>query len=402
MVRTAKAVSKDPASMSTSAGPSAENSSVRARGERDAGRYALAKGPLGIVLAGLLLVETVMGLIVKSSLPTAITTFVICAMVLLAFLVFFGFFYVWIRKPPGYLHPPSAFRSDESWLASLKTDLRPSESLLPSPKPKRPPVRTDVQSEAGFDTGAAIKASLDSSLSLDESWVQRTGELQGGAVTSTLLMELSNHLQGKSDWGYLKVDADHAWLLSRLFIFVSLLRALRPLPCIVFVNTEGKREKLLGIADPAKVCTSIAKLHTHFNVTLAEILTEQDVPISMSGAIDEWAAINIMTEFTHRLQSQDDHGGDPEWSELSSGWWEHTVWLSPETVRDYLSIALFDPKAAFFRPAVGISDNDFVFEIMKRDSQFVALVGDQGEFRELYDKRRILDEIKNRLLSAES
>ena len=122
----------------------------------------------------------------------------------------------------------------------------------------------------------------------------------------------------------------------------------------------------------------------------------------MAGAIDEWAAINIMDQFIHRLQSWDDHSGDPEWSELSSGLWEHTVWLSPEMVRDYLSIALFDPKAAFFRPAAGISDNDFVFEIMKRDSQFVALVGDNGEFRELYDKRRILDEIKNRLVSAES
>ena len=208
MVRTAKAVSKDPAGMAAPAGPSTENSSTRGRGggERDAGRYALAKGPLGIVLAGLLLVETVMGLMVKSRLPTAIATFVICAMVLLAFLVFFGFFYVWIRKPPGYLHPPSAFRSDESWLASLKTDLRPSESLLPSPNPKRAPARNEAQTEAGFDTGAAINASLDAPLSADESWVQRTGEMQGGSVTSTLLMELSGHLQGKPDWGYVKVE----------------------------------------------------------------------------------------------------------------------------------------------------------------------------------------------------
>jgi hypothetical protein len=259
-------------------------------------------------------------------------------------------------------------------------------------------VRAEIRAGGGFDPGAAtITGPV---ISYDESWVQRAGELQGGAVTSTLLMELSSHLLGKSDWGYLTVDADHAWLLSRLFIFVSLFRALRRLPCIVLVKAEGKVEKLLGIADPAKVCSSIAKLHTHFNTTLAEILTEQNIPISMSGAIDESNAINIMTQFVQRLQSGDDHSRDPEWSELSSGRWEHTVWLSPEMVKDHLSIALFDPKAAFFRPAAGISDQDFVFEILRRDSQFVALVGDNGEFKELYDKRRILEEVKNRLQAA--
>jgi hypothetical protein len=109
-----------------------------------------------------------------------------------------------------------------------------------------------------------------------------------------------------------------------------------------------------------------------------------------------------MTQFVHRLQTP----GDPqrqlaEWSKLSSGWWEHTQWLTAEMVRGDLSSALFDPKAAFFRRPEGMSDQDFAFNIIGRDSPFVALVGEQGEFRQLYDKQRIFDRVKNHLVEPD-
>jgi len=70
------------------------------------GRYALANGPLGIVLAGLIVIETIMGLVVRSEHPPANASFIIYAMVVLAFATLFGFFIVWIRFP-RYLYPPS-------------------------------------------------------------------------------------------------------------------------------------------------------------------------------------------------------------------------------------------------------------------------------------------------------
>lgn len=112
-----------------------------------ASRFALAKGPLGIVLAGLLLIETIMGLVVRSDRPPANASFVIYAMVVLAFLTLLGFFIVWTRFPPGYLYPPSQFRDDRTWLTAVKReDILPSERLpLPSvvnvgafPEPQSP------------------------------------------------------------------------------------------------------------------------------------------------------------------------------------------------------------------------------------------------------------------------
>jgi hypothetical protein len=46
----------------------------------------------------------------------------------------------------------------------------------------------------------------------------------------------------------------------------------------------------------------------------------------------------------------------------------------------------------------GISDQEFAIEIVGRDSPFVALVGEHGEFLQLYDKRRILAGLKNFLV----
>jgi hypothetical protein len=157
---------------------------------------------------------------------------------------------------------------------------------------------------------------------------------------------------------------------------------------------------LLGIADPVKVCSVLASLYPWFNETFATVLMQRGIPIFMSGAIDEGAAIDVMTEFVHRLQTPDDHSGDPEWSKLASGWWEHTRWLNAEMVKKDLSSVLFEPKAAFFRRPDRMSEQDFVVEIIGRDSPFVALVGEQGEFLQLYDKRRIFERVKNRLQAA--
>ena len=85
------------------------------------------------------------------------------------------------------------------------------------------------------------------------------------------------------------------------------------------MKTEGRIEKLLGIADPVKICSNLANLYPWVNEIFANVLTERRIPIFLCGAIDEGAAIDVMTECVHRLQSPDDHGGDAEWSRLASG-----------------------------------------------------------------------------------
>jgi hypothetical protein len=98
-----------------------------------------------------------------------------------------------------------------------------------------------------------------------------------------------------------------------------------------------------------------------------------------------------MSEFLSRLQTET--FGDGDWSMLAPGVWEHTGWLTPNMLRGELASALFDPKSVIFRRPDDMSDSDFAIEIAMRDSPFVVLTGPQGEFLELYDRRRIFEHI---------
>lgn len=367
--------------------PAAERSS--------SGWFGLAKGPLGIVLAALFLVEAVMGLVVSSpDLAPGDASFLIRAMVGLALVVLCGFFVVWIWFPNA-LYPPSQFRDERNWLYAVMGRSPVASDPLPLPSPVKKP------DEAANKVLAEPSGQVPLKEIQDRQLLQMAIEMKGGGVTSTLIMELTNHLlQGASDWDYLIVDVgeDNTWLLSRLFIFVSMYRAMRNLPCIVFVRTEAGNQKLLGIADPMRVCSVLAKLFPWFNETLVSILTEKKIPIFDAGTLDEAAAIEVMTEFVHMLQTKDDRNGDPEWSKLSRELWEHSQWLSSELVGGNLASAMFDPKAAFFKRPEGMSDRKFAIEIVGRNSPFVALVGEQGEFRELYDKQCLFERFKNRLV----
>lgn len=215
---------------------------ARAAKTQPAGRSALAKGPLGIVLAALTLVETIMGLVVRSSkLAPANESFIIYAMVGLAFATLVAFFVVWIFFP-GKLYPPSEFRTDKAWLTAVRpSDMLPSEPL---------PIGSLVHDASGAASVPATPKPAAAGESAESPLlVQLTGELQGGFVSSTLVMELSRHLQRSSSWGYLAVDvgAGDTWLLSRLFIFVLLYQVMRHLRCIVFLKTDSGIEKLLGV-----------------------------------------------------------------------------------------------------------------------------------------------------------
>ena len=359
------------------------------------GRFGLAKGPLGIVLATLFLVEAVMGLVVSSpDLAPADASFLIRAMVGLALVALCGFFVVWIWFPK-HLYPPDQFRDERNWLYAVM-----GRSLVASdPLPLSIPVKKPHEAANNVLVEPLGRVQLPEIQ--DRQLLEMAIEMQAGDVTPTLIMDLTNHLlQRASNWDYLIIDVgeDNTWLLSRLYIFVSVHRALRNLPCIVFVRTEAANQKLLGIADPLRVCSILAKLYPWFYETLADILTKEKIPIFDPGALDEAAAIEVVTEFVHLLQTTDDRTGDPEWSKLWSESWEHTQWLSTELVGGDLASAMFDPKAAFFKRPEGMSDIEFAIEIVRRDSPFVAVVGEQGEFRELYDKQRLFEKVKNRLV----
>jgi hypothetical protein len=224
-------------------------------------------------------------------------------------------------------------------------------------------------------------------------------DLRRGFVNSTIVMSLTEHLSVSSGWDYLTVEVGDGdfWLLSRLFGFVTMYVAQRPLPCIVFVRSVGGRERLLGIGEPAPLCGALARLYPWFNETLAGLLVEKQIPVIGTAPVEVGAATELMTGFVARLQTQDDKTGDPDWSQLSFGAWEHTEWLREEMLRDELRPALLDPNQSRMRRAAAPADDALVLDILGRNSPFVALVDDSDTFLQLYDKRRIFERVKERI-----
>jgi hypothetical protein len=86
---------------------------------------------------------------------------------------------------------------------------------------------------------------------------------------------------------------------------------------------------------------------------------------------------------------------------LSSGVWEHTRWLREEMLRSDLRSVLLDPgQSRLRRSGAAHMDEATVLEILGRDTRFVAVVEGDDTFVNLYDKRRIFELVRERIIKA--
>jgi hypothetical protein len=231
-------------------------------------KWALAKAPLGIVLAVIFVVQTVLAIVIHYSpnLAPADTDLLVRALVFLLLMTTCGFFVVWFWFPER-LYPPSQFRDEKVWLRAVaRTDIIPSKRL-PLPRPSQPSEKIAPLQKL------TVQQYTNPTLHLIDIAV----ELEGGHASRTSIKELNTVLRGSSVGDYLTVDVGQGnrWLLSRLFVLMLMLIANRQTSCVVFVQTQGQHEKLLGVANPPKFCGALAHLYPWFNETLAKILTAQ-------------------------------------------------------------------------------------------------------------------------------
>jgi hypothetical protein len=264
------------------------------RGKQPRGRRggaALARGPLGIIIAIFGLAQVGLGLAARSTnLPQGTATLLVVAMIVLALAAMSAFLYAWLARP-GILYPPTDFTDQKMWLRAVGLeDVVPSTPLVldqigPPPQPA-------------------------DSMPLDPTFLRQSAvELQRGSPSSTSIMELARCLTEATGWGYLLVDVGEGnhWLLSRLFGFITIYARQRPLPCVVFVRDGRDGQRLLGIADPAQLCGSLARLYPWFNTKLAELILGQNLPVFGTAPVDEWTAVNLLTDFIQRLQDSNSH-----------------------------------------------------------------------------------------------
>jgi hypothetical protein len=284
------------------------------------GRAALTRGPLGVIIALFGLAECGLGLATGLQTLPATSMFLSVMMVLLACVTLLGFLYAWLYRPAGILYSPRDFDDQNLWLRAVGVqDLAPSKTLALE--------RISPSAESASGTVVPDPAVLEIAVI----------ELQRGSINSTGIMVLAGNLAEATGWDYLLVDigdGDH-WLLSRLFGFITMYMTQHPLPCLVFVHGGERGQRLVGIADPARLCGTLSRLYPWFNSTLAKIMVARNMPVFGTASVDSYSAISLLTDFISRLQDHEkSHLDDAQWSQLSPGAWEHTSWLREEMLRE--------------------------------------------------------------------
>jgi hypothetical protein len=331
----------------------------------------LVRSPLGIIGLCLVLSTTVLAYAASAnSLDPSDRHLLVLAACIFAVVVFGTFFYMWIRHQDKIL-TPSMFRTDKAYLEAIGK--RAAVPVSAPPEPWRDP----------------------------KIYV---GEfLPGGGVTTTTIMSLFQALREMPDWVYLLVDIEtgHRWLLSRLFVFSMLLRQVRGVRCIIFVESaEGRNRTLLGLASPTGVRQALGTKYPWLEDALRDSWERVGSPVFMDQIpLDQAQEILDGFIFNPRIQTQTEHSPGSDWSPLGEGSWDHSQWLDMPRFNRDLAAACYPLSDSMVMRARRESDGTFLAKLLKCRAPFVALVNDNREFQNLYDRqaidRRIAESIVN-------
>lgn len=240
--------------------------------------------------------------------------------------------------------------------------------------------------------------------------------LPGGAVTSTTIMELFQRIRDDATWQYMIVDikTGRRWLNSRLFIFTYVLRALKGLRCVVFVETRDEiRQRFLGLARPEDVYLTLGRAYRWFDKALGTAWLTAPVgqELSWLGPLSRDEAERVVNGFIDhgeitRRADDDFLMKSGEWDVFQQQWelldrsenrWEHTRWLDQQVVNDVLRSAFFDRDASQFVDSLETTPAQRTRAVLRRRAPFVALVNKQGEFKGLVDRQALLERVVTRL-----
>lgn len=232
--------------------------------------------------------------------------------------------------------------------------------------------------------------------------IYESSNLLGGNVSSTSIMELFRRTGDFPRWHYLVVDieAGRRWLISRLFLFSVILRYMHNLKCVVFVETRDEnRQRFLGIAKPEMVRLTIAQNYPWLDQALVEAWSRQNFPV-LSEPLARDAAENIVNIFIEdsRVRKREDPQNQDDWEQLGDQpVWEHTKWLDSARINKDMRGVFYDRDQSQFIDSPETSTSKRTEAILRRQSPFVALVNNKGEFKGLVDRQVLLDKVAERL-----
>ena len=83
-----------------------------------------------------------------------------------------------------------------------------------------------------------------------------------------------------------------------------------------------------------------------------------------------------------------------EWTQLGTlSVWEHTVWLNRENLYKVLGKQLYEWDMAHYDDTPDIPAEKRAKELLNRKAPFIALINSKGEFKELLDRQKLLEQV---------
>lgn len=213
--------------------------------------------------------------------------------------------------------------------------------------------------------------------------------------SQTLFKEL---LSGqRADYAVIDLRSGQEWLTSRLFLFAVVLGEARGLRAFVFLEKDsGTRRRFLGTATPTNVRRRLGSRYPWFEEAFAKALSTASQPGSPFAATESWRISQFAQNFVQAIQIDGVPTPDQEGSYLkvkASGptpeKWEHTDWLDGERLEQDLGDAL---SVAYIEDSPDIPPEQVSDALLRRKSQFVAVVDSDRRFMSLVDRSSLMEQ----------
>lgn len=238
-------------------------------------------------------------------------------------------------------------------------------------------------------------------------------DLASSSTSQTLVQALSGPLIPDS-YAVIDLGIGKSWLISRLFIFAVMLRAVRGVRCFVFVDrSAGVPNEYIGTISTEDLRWRIAENYKWLEQALSKAykdnLWRQFVSPVLDSGLESNFAAGVVQEYIKLLKKDWNWAAIPGspyepapelnrqdfLAEHANGPWvsigdkeEYGFWIDREIlIREFKGILHFD------RLPLSLRSQDKIREIVGCDTRFVAVVRSSGQFVSLVDRARVLADV---------
>jgi hypothetical protein len=209
-----------------------------------------------------------------------------------------------------------------------------------------------------------------------------------------------------ADFAMIQLGDGDEWLTSRLYIAALMLERMRNVRALVFVERrEHTAHRFVAIVTPHQLRWALARKYPWLETARLraagpvfsanidpKLLSGQSVITSDSGAIEPEQARQLTRSFIQSLQkpTPKKEGRAEEWVNFERGVSERASWVTHELLE-----SLVPPSAS---DAWVKEQNDAGREVqtravLRRSTDFVALVDDERKFLRLVNRKALLEEL---------